>query len=145
MQNYSSEKINNDRKEKMDSEDKIFFFFQFLLKFQSRKALEYESLSTLQYKMIIKIWNRITAAFVIIILHKVKLAPGLFNMSPLMQGLINCVLHAFTRTQCICMTAPRLNIYSSNMNKQHKYEFGITFSFVIVMAPKCQQGTIYIP
>lgn len=31
-------------------------------------------------------------------------------------------------------------IYSSNMNKQHKYEFGITFSFIIVMAAKCQPG-----
>lgn len=26
------------------------------------------------------------------------------------------------------------------MNKQHKYELGITFSFIIAMAPKCQRG-----
>ena len=31
-------------------------------------------------------------------------------------------------------------IYLSNMNKQHKYEFGIKFSFIIVMAVKCQPG-----
>lgn len=31
-------------------------------------------------------------------------------------------------------------IYLSNVNKQHKYEFGITFSFIIVRAPKCQPG-----